>query len=29
MLCILLAHVLNREIVHYESGRDWPSFMQP
>jgi hypothetical protein len=28
MLCMLLAHVLNCEIVHYESERDWPSFMQ-
>jgi hypothetical protein len=29
ILCMLLAHVLNREIVHYESERDWPSSMQP
>jgi hypothetical protein len=29
MLCMLLAHVLNCEIVNYESEIDWPFFMQP
>jgi hypothetical protein len=28
MLCMLLAHVFDCEVVHYESERDWPCFMQ-
>jgi hypothetical protein len=26
---VLLAHVLDCEIVHHESERDWPRFVQP
>jgi hypothetical protein len=29
MLCVLLAHVLDFEIVDHEGERDWPRFVQP
>jgi hypothetical protein len=29
MVSVLLAHVLNSEIVDDESERDWPRFVQP
>jgi hypothetical protein len=29
MITVLLAHVFDGKIVHYEGESDWPCFLQP
>jgi hypothetical protein len=29
MISVLLAHILDCKIVHYEGESDWPCFVQP